>query len=262
MFCGLYGNVASYIALYCLCVGRYPISLGMQYGVVETFTPWGLNLNETTLAEVLKSEGYDTYVYGKWHLGHHTSRYLPTARGFDQFIGYLNGDNFYFSKTCPNEMLFTDFLESDSACFQKCSDDNAFMTYSTEYYKDLAVKVIQAHSSSDKDDDLAGDDDMSVVTTDSTNPFFLYLALQSVHAPYSDTFSVGDYASHVVALAANQTRTQELVDTVVVSSLFSLSAPTCVNSVSFSLSIRAPRLRIMPYLLVSWTTPSLRSLPP
>lgn len=41
-----------------LLTGRYPLSIGMQYGVVQTDTAWGMNLNETTFAEVLKENGY------------------------------------------------------------------------------------------------------------------------------------------------------------------------------------------------------------
>jgi arylsulfatase A-like enzyme len=70
-----------------LLTGRYPLNMGMQYGTVEYDVPWGLRLEETLLPEVLKSEGYSTYMLGKWHLGHFNERYLPTARGFDTFTG-------------------------------------------------------------------------------------------------------------------------------------------------------------------------------
>jgi len=36
-------------------------------------------------------------------LGHHSPRFLPTARGFDSFVGFLNGDNYYFSKVPPQK---------------------------------------------------------------------------------------------------------------------------------------------------------------
>lgn len=42
-----------------------------------------LNLDETTLAEALKAEGYVTGIWGKWHLGH-TEGYFPWERGFDE----------------------------------------------------------------------------------------------------------------------------------------------------------------------------------
>lgn len=46
----------------------------------------GLNPNETTLAEVLKSRGYATSIVGKWHLGDRPE-FLPTRHGFDYYFG-------------------------------------------------------------------------------------------------------------------------------------------------------------------------------
>ena len=45
----------------------------------------GLNLDETTLANVLKPLGYPTMCVGKWHLGRPV-QYLPTSRGFDEYL--------------------------------------------------------------------------------------------------------------------------------------------------------------------------------
>ena len=39
-----------------------------------------------TIAEVLKSRGYATAIFGKWHLGHHP-QFLPTRHGFDDYFG-------------------------------------------------------------------------------------------------------------------------------------------------------------------------------
>jgi hypothetical protein len=70
-----------------LLTGRYPVNMGIQYGVVSADLPWGLRLEETLLPEVLKDEGYKTYMLGKWHLGHFNEKYLPTARGFETYTG-------------------------------------------------------------------------------------------------------------------------------------------------------------------------------
>lgn len=51
----------------------------------------GLPPAATTIAEVLRSEGYATGCFGKWHLGFR-SPYLPTDQGFDEFRGLTAGD--------------------------------------------------------------------------------------------------------------------------------------------------------------------------
>jgi arylsulfatase A len=46
-----------------------------------------LNLDETTVANLLKDRGYRTMCVGKWHLGRPVP-YLPTSRGFDEYRRY------------------------------------------------------------------------------------------------------------------------------------------------------------------------------
>ncbi len=49
-----------------------------------------LNLDERTLADVLKKAGYATGLFGKWHNGTQWP-YHPLARGFDSFYGFTSG---------------------------------------------------------------------------------------------------------------------------------------------------------------------------
>ena len=57
----------------------------------------GINmaLAEVTLAETLKSAGYRTALFGKWHLGAHRD-FGPMKQGFDEFFGIRDGfiDNY------------------------------------------------------------------------------------------------------------------------------------------------------------------------
>ena len=51
---------------------------------------------EVTIAEVLRSAGYATGCFGKWHLGEHYPNH-PNGQGFDEFFGMLQGHwNNYF----------------------------------------------------------------------------------------------------------------------------------------------------------------------
>lgn len=71
-----------------LLTGRYQTRSGIYPGVLYPDSIGGLPLNETTIAEVLKSVGYATAAIGKWHLGYGTNgMYLPTNQGFDEYLG-------------------------------------------------------------------------------------------------------------------------------------------------------------------------------
>ncbi len=54
----------------------------------------GLNLTETTLADALRSGGYKTAAFGKWHLGG-APEYRPWKRGFDEFFGFYGAAHSY-----------------------------------------------------------------------------------------------------------------------------------------------------------------------
>ena len=56
-----------------------------------------LNPDETTIADVFKSNGYVTGAFGKWHNGTQ-SPYHPNDRGFDEYYGFTSGHwGHYFS---------------------------------------------------------------------------------------------------------------------------------------------------------------------
>ena len=76
-----------------LLTGRYPTRVGVPRVLMPPDKD-GLNLDETTLANMLKARGYKTMCVGKWHLGR-PDAYLPTSRGFDEYFGipYSNDMN-------------------------------------------------------------------------------------------------------------------------------------------------------------------------
>ena len=55
-----------------------------------------LNDRVVSLAEVLKTNGYHTYMAGKWHLGH-DPEHFPHARGFERSFSLLFGGASYWS---------------------------------------------------------------------------------------------------------------------------------------------------------------------
>ena len=68
-----------------LLTGCYPNRIGIS-GALNPKAQVGINSNETTIAEMLKAQGYKAGIFGKWHLGHHPE-FLPIRHGFDEFLG-------------------------------------------------------------------------------------------------------------------------------------------------------------------------------
>lgn len=70
-----------------LLTGRYHVR-----GGISSTSSGGerLDLDEITLAEILKQNGFATAAYGKWHNGMQYP-YHPNARGFDDYYGFCSG---------------------------------------------------------------------------------------------------------------------------------------------------------------------------
>lgn len=78
-----------------LLTGRYP----HRTGAIDTLEGRGLDrihLREETFAGLLGDAGLRTGLIGKWHNGAYDPRFHPTARGFDEFVGFSGGWSDYF----------------------------------------------------------------------------------------------------------------------------------------------------------------------
>lgn len=80
-----------------LMTGCYAQRVGMHDNprdglVLRPVSPYGLHPQEVTIAEVLRSIGYQTGIIGKWHLGDQPE-FLPTRQGFDFFFGIPYSDD-------------------------------------------------------------------------------------------------------------------------------------------------------------------------
>jgi Arylsulfatase A and related enzymes len=81
--------------------GRYPART--LVGLEEPLT-WkknigdrlGLSPEHPTIASLLKSNGYETALIGKWHLGY-LPKYGPLQSGFNEFFGIMSGGADYFT---------------------------------------------------------------------------------------------------------------------------------------------------------------------
>lgn len=126
-----------------LMTGKYQQRVGIE-GVVtaKSHREVGLSLDEMTMAEALKKQGYVTGMMGKWHLGY-PERYNPIHHGFDEFVGYVSGNVDYHShvdqeahedwwhqnKLQPEEGYSTDLITKHSVSFIKKHKDENFFLY-------------------------------------------------------------------------------------------------------------------------------------
>ena len=60
--------------------------------VLRPVSPYGINPDEETVAEMLRERGYATALVGKWHLGDQPE-FLPTRHGFDSYFGIPYSDD-------------------------------------------------------------------------------------------------------------------------------------------------------------------------
>jgi arylsulfatase A-like enzyme len=106
-----------------LMTGRHEFKSGVTHTIQERER---LSLKAATVAQVLKSAGYATGIFGKWHLGD-AAPYQPNRRGFDEvFIHGCGGIGQVYPGTCgdaPGNTYFSPailhngtFVKTDGYC--------------------------------------------------------------------------------------------------------------------------------------------------
>ena len=84
--------------------GRYPqrLEVGLQEPLTSKSPPTaGLPPGHPTVASLVKQNGYDTALIGKWHLGWRPE-FGPNQHGYDEFFGILSGAADYFTHGSPD----------------------------------------------------------------------------------------------------------------------------------------------------------------
>ncbi len=142
----------------------------------------GMPPSEVTVAEVLKSAGYQTAHIGKWHLGG-IGDMRPEKQGFDDSL-YLSGISYLPADSPDVVNAKQDFDPIDKMVWASTRYSTQFngshpfapKGYITDYYTDEAVKVIEANRN---------------------RPFFLYLAHWGIHNPLQAKKEDYDALSHI-----------------------------------------------------------------
>jgi arylsulfatase len=138
-----------------LMTGRY----SLRTGVRDTYNGGAtMAASEVTIAELLKPAGYQTAIFGKWHLGdNYPSR--PNDQGFDEALYHLSGGMGQVGD-------FTTWFRADSSYFDPVLWHNGKMQkysgYCTDIFTEQAIRFIEKNRQS---------------------PFFCYLSFNAPHTP-------------------------------------------------------------------------------
>lgn len=129
-----------------LLTGRYPIRLDLVSDVARPTNDVHLAAEEISLAEALKPLGYQTALFGKWHLGSRLE-WSPLTQGFDEYFGVLHS----------NDMTPLELYRQDQMIENPVNQNTL-----TERYTNEAIRFIE----NNQDD-----------------PFFLYMPHTFPHVP-------------------------------------------------------------------------------
>ncbi|HEX5379086.1 MAG TPA: sulfatase-like hydrolase/transferase [Phenylobacterium sp.] len=126
--------------------------------------------SEVTIAEVLRTRGYHTLHFGKWHLGGKVGS-RPEQQGFDESLGFIAGGSMYLPEKDPDAVNSKQpwdpidrFLWPNLPYQVQFNGSKMFAPkgYMTDYLTDEAVKAIKANKN---------------------RPFFIYFAPNAIHTP-------------------------------------------------------------------------------
>jgi arylsulfatase A len=106
------------------------------------------------LAPGLKAAGYETAIFGKWHLGYDQEQFSPLDQGFDEFFGCLGGNVDYFRHV---ELSEIPVLYRDREIVER---REGYMTH------------------------LITDDAVGFIGREHAAPFFLYVPFSTPHFPF------------------------------------------------------------------------------
>ena len=148
--------------------GRMPVRSGTARvplpGLPQGMTPW-----EYTLAELLHDAGYQSAMYGKWHLGEKPGR-MPTDQGFDEWWGFArsSGETVnelqagWSAQVAPTQKIEQGKRGEPSVAVGEYG--YAMRPLMDEAITKKSVDYIKAHARDDR-------------------PFFLYVAFSLPHSP-------------------------------------------------------------------------------
>ena len=184
-----------------IMTGRLPIRSGTHR--VTIGAPYGLAPWEYTLAELLSDSGYQTALYGKWHLGEIDGR-LPTDQGFDEWYGIKNSTEADYSST----------PQFDSGIFPE-----PFIWQGVKGKQAIKVKPFNLDARKTIDREIVERSEQFIARQEKNkSPFFLFVGLTQIHPPmmvhpeFKNMSRAGTYADIITELDYNIGRVLDALD--------------------------------------------------
>jgi arylsulfatase len=142
----------------CLMTGRHEFRNGVTHTILERER---MTLSAFTLAQALKSAGYTTGIFGKWHLGDEAD-YQPEKRGFDEvFVHGAGGIGQSYPGSCgdaPGNTYFDPVIRHNGRFVRTRG-------FCTDVFFERAAAWIGSHQ--------------------GKQPFFAYITPNAPHSPYN-----------------------------------------------------------------------------
>jgi len=154
-----------------MLTGRLPIRTGMTLASAAG-SKAGISPKEVTLAKVLSEAGYDTAMFGKSHLGD-VNESLPQNLGFDEFFGILYHLNTYSLK---ERIGYDPSWESPDPYYGIVTAKKGGDLKLVEPLNTTALGLVDEQVTNRAVEYIENQ-------TNSTKPFFIYLALARTHFP-------------------------------------------------------------------------------
>jgi len=171
-----------------LLTGRYSFHNGV--GGVYFPDAKGMESSEITIAEVVKSAGYKTACFGKWHLGDFKEN-LPTSQGFDTYYGipYSNDMHIGVKQDFAKNVVF-----NEGYTLEKAKQDQLLVKNSSrEKLKELGIKEQSPLFENDKIIEYPCNQStlteryfakaIDFIDEAKGNPFFMYITPAMPHVP-------------------------------------------------------------------------------
>ena len=136
--------------------------LGVAYSVLLPWDSGGVHTDEHFMPESFQEAGYQTAMFGKWHLGHSQQVFHPNERGFDHFYGHLHTEVGYYPPF--NNLGGSDFQVNGQTLAGTVTGEKG----SSEGYETFM---------------LADQSSEWIRNRDKSRPFFLYLPFLAPHEP-------------------------------------------------------------------------------